>query len=80
MGLWRGGLFLLVLLGTVVDGQAGTVLTIITPGPQSHLFGMKKITLEMAARGHKVAVRSHESLFFRRLRMHSNTPQSPSFS
>ena len=54
---WRHGLLLALLLGWAVDGWAGTVLTIITPGPQSHMFGMKKITLEMAARGHKVAVR-----------------------
>ncbi|CAL8464217.1 g3752 [Coccomyxa elongata] len=41
--------------------MTGTVLTIITPGPQSHLFGMRKVTIEMAGRGHKVAFLAAES-------------------
>ncbi|BDA49336.1 UDP-glucuronosyltransferase 2A1 [Coccomyxa sp. Obi] len=52
---WRHGFLLLLLLGPLDGALAGTVLTIITPGPQSHLFGMRKVTIEMAARGHKVA-------------------------
>jgi glucuronosyltransferase len=44
------------LLLTVGTAMCGTVLTIITPGPQSHLFGMKKMAAEVVSRGHKVTV------------------------
>lgn len=53
-----GGLPLAVLLlvCTVGSAMCGNILTIITPGPQSHLFGMKKQATELAARGHKLTV------------------------
>lgn len=53
---WRHVFLLVLLLGALDGALSGNVLTIITPGPQSHLFGMRKVTMEMAARGHKVAV------------------------
>lgn len=51
------GKFVLVgacLLAALQLGQCGTVLTILMPGPMSHLFGMKKVSEAVAARGHKV--------------------------
>lgn len=54
---WWHGFVWVLLLGALEGAMSGTVLTIITPGPQSHLFGMRKVTMEMAGKGHKVAVR-----------------------
>ena len=53
---WRINYLLMLLLVHLDGALTGSVLTVITPGPQSHLFGMRKVTIEMAARGHKVAV------------------------
>ena len=47
---------LLWLLSCSSTALGYTVLTVITPGPQSHLFGMRKITEEMHSRGINVVV------------------------
>lgn len=41
--------------------RCGTVLSMNMPGPVSHLFGMKKIAEEVAARGHTLKVNPHSS-------------------
>lgn len=45
------------LMAALQLGQCGTVLSILIPGPMSHLFGMKKVSEAVAARGHTVKVR-----------------------
>lgn len=54
---WRRlGLACLCLLAALPNGQCGRVLSVVLPGPQSHLFGMKKVSEAVAARGHAVQV------------------------
>lgn len=45
-----------LLLAALCTASAGNVLFIITPGPQSHMYGMRKIALEVASRQHNVLV------------------------
>lgn len=49
-------LALCYVLGFASTVHCYSVLTVITPGPQSHLFGMKRITEEMQSRGLTVTV------------------------
>ena len=46
----------LCLSAALPNGHCGTVLSMIMPGPLSHLFGMKKVAEAVAARGHTVKV------------------------
>ena len=55
-------LVVLLVLVSVASVRCGTVLTIITPGPKSHLFGMKKITQALEGQGHSVAVGTLEHI------------------
>ena len=40
--------------------SCSTVLTVITPGPKSHLFGLKKMTQALQVKGHSVAVGNYK--------------------
>jgi len=53
---------LLCLLAALPQGLCGTVLSIVLPGPASHLYNIKKVSEAVAARGHTVKVK----LFFSR--------------
>ena len=50
-----------LLLGVLASAASAAsdpsrVLFIITPGPQSHMYGMQKIAVELASRNHSVLV------------------------
>ena len=52
---------LALLLGVLASTASGArapsrVLFIITPGPQSHMYGMKKVAVELASRNHNLLV------------------------
>lgn len=47
---------LLCLLAALPQGQCGTVLSVVLPGPASHLYNIKKVSEVLAARGHTVKV------------------------
>ncbi len=57
MDVSRLGVLVVWLLAVLPQGQCGTVLATVLPGPLSHLFGMKKVSEEIAARGHTLQVR-----------------------
>ena len=44
------------ILASASTAHSYKVLTVITPGPQSHAFGMRRITEEMQSRGLSVMV------------------------
>ena len=52
LGLLSG----ILILAALCTASAKNVLFIITPGPASHMYGMRKIALEVASRQHKVLV------------------------
>ncbi|EIE24827.1 UDP-Glycosyltransferase/glycogen phosphorylase [Coccomyxa subellipsoidea C-169] len=54
MAMRRAILACLCLSIVVRHAQCGTVLSVLMPGPLSHLFNMKKIAEAVAARGHTV--------------------------
>jgi len=54
----RDALLISLLLAALSLAAAHNVLFIITPGPQSHMYGMRKIALEVASRQHHVLVRA----------------------
>jgi len=58
----RDALLISLLLAALSLAAARNVLFIITPGPQSHMYGMRKIALEMASRQHHVLVRCYLKL------------------
>ncbi len=58
MAMRRAILACLCLSIVVRHAQCGTVLSVLMPGPLSHLFNMKKIAEAVAARGHTVKVSS----------------------
>ena len=45
-----------LILQALCAASAGNVLFIITSGPQSHMYGMRKIAVEAASRQHDVLV------------------------
>ena len=45
-----------LILAALCAASAGNVLFIITPGPPSHMYGMRKLALEVASRQHNVLV------------------------
>ena len=45
-----------LVLDALCAASAGNVLFIITSGPQSHMYGMRKIAVEAASRQHNVLV------------------------
>lgn len=45
-----------LILATLCTASAKNVLFIITPGPSSHMYGMRKFAVEMASRQHNVLV------------------------
>jgi hypothetical protein len=56
--MWTS-LALCIILASASTAHSYRVLTVITPGPQSHAFGMKRITEEMQSRGLDVTVCTH---------------------
>ena len=45
-----------LILGALCAASAGNILFIITPGPPSHMYGMRKLALEVASRQHSLMV------------------------
>lgn len=70
MALWKVGLLCLCVAATLAHVRCTTVLSLISPGPLSHLFNMKKIAEAVAARGHtlKVSLLSITQILFCRCR------------
>jgi len=56
MALWKVGLLCLCVAATLPHVRCATVLSLISPGPLSHLFNMKKVAEAVAARGHTLKV------------------------
>ena len=57
------GLLLGILASVASAASASSrVLLIITPGPQSHMYGMQKIAKELASRNHTLLVGNLDDL------------------
>lgn len=57
MNLRKAFVTCLCLSVAIPPAQCGTVLSVLMPGPLSHLFNMKKIAEAVSARGHDVKVK-----------------------
>ena len=52
----RLGLPLSILVAALCTVSASNVLVVVTPGPASHMYGMRTIAQEVMARRHNVLV------------------------
>lgn len=50
------GVPLSILVAALCTASASNVLVVITPGPASHMYGMRAIAQELVARQHNVLV------------------------